>query len=115
MQEVLPPVEDGLVEGDGLFLEQLQELGGFALVADVGGFALLVLRGCHASDRAVQLRRAVAGVDVDGLAQGIAQRLERPHTEVSEGADSPFVRFVLQSEAVGRRGARQFVQFKILA
>ena len=54
---------------------------------DVGSAAARVVRGFHAPDGGVELRRAVAAVDADGVAEMGPQRLQDVEAELLEVAD----------------------------
>ena len=54
---------------------------------DIGGAAARVVGGFHASDGGVELWRAVAAVDVDGVAEVGPQRLQDVEAELLEVAD----------------------------
>ena len=54
---------------------------------DIGGAAARVVRGFHASDGGVEPWRAVAAVDVDGVAEVGPQRLQDVEAELLEVAD----------------------------
>ena len=54
---------------------------------DVGGAAPRVVRGFHATDGGIELCRAVAAVDADGMAEMGPQRLQDVEAELLEVAD----------------------------
>ena len=71
---------------------------------DVGGAAARVVRGFHAPDGGVELRRAVAAVDADGVAEMGPQRLQDVEAELLEVADRRERRRVVYAPRDGDEG-----------
>ena len=71
---------------------------------DVGGAAARVVRGFHAPDGGVELRRAVAAVDADGVAEMGPQRLQDVEAELLEVANGRERRRVVYAPRDGDEG-----------
>ena len=80
---------------------------------DVGGAAARVVRGFHASYGGVELWRAVAAVDVDGVAEVGPQRLQDVEAELLEVADRRERRRVVYAPCGGDEGGGKLREVEV--
>lgn len=78
MQELAAAVDDRLVERKAACIQDFQQVIRTGGAIAIGGLAQAVLAAGHATDKAVQLVRAIAAQDGDRLAQTVAKRLQQP-------------------------------------
>ena len=81
---------------------------------DIGGAAARVVGGFHASDGGVELWRAVAAVDVDGVAEVGPQRLQDVEAELLEVADRREGRRVVYAPCGGDEGGGKLREVEVL-
>ena len=80
---------------------------------NVGGAAARVVGGFHASDGGVELWRAVAAVDVDGVAEVGPQRLQDVEAELLEVADRRERRRVVYAPRGGDEGGGKLREVEV--
>ena len=80
---------------------------------DVGSATAGVVRGLHAPDGGVELWRAVAAVDADGMAEVCAQRLQNVEAELLEVADRRERRRVVYAPCHGDEGGGKFREAEV--
>ena len=81
---------------------------------NVGGAAARVVRGFHAPDGGVELWRAVAAVDADGMAEMGPQRLQDVEAELLEVADRRERRRVVYAPRDGDEGGGKLREAEVL-
>ena len=78
VKELAAAVDDRLVERKAACFQDFQQMVRTGGAIAIGGLAQAVLAAGHATDKAVQLVRAIAAQDGDRLTQTVAKRLQQP-------------------------------------
>lgn len=78
VKKLAAAVDDRLVEREAARFQDFQQVVRTGGAIAIGGLAQAVLAAGHATDKAVQLVRAIAAQYGDRLAQTVAKRLQQP-------------------------------------
>lgn len=78
VKELAAAIDNRLVERKAACFQDFQQMVRTGGAIAIGGLAQAVLAAGHATDKAVQLVRAIAAQDGDRLAQTVAKRLQQP-------------------------------------